>query len=223
MLPRQPPPSNIDENKLTSWCCICYCFTDKLHFCKHPSRMCGPPKCGGPGPKPPHLCNYYHCSSSDCSWEASIEACGDDSSCLSSYYYYQDQNGSSSSSSGSSSSGSSSSSSSGGYDYSGSSSSSSSGGGSDGYDSSSNYDSDGRSGSVSVSNGGSINQIQNSEAATFNPMPYVIGGFLLVGMLAFIVMKKRVSLKNEEYLLFSYYCIVVGAWHVDLTNDYFLL
>jgi hypothetical protein len=182
MLPRQPP-SNIDDNKLT-WC-ICYCFTDKLHFCVHPGPICGPPKCG-PGPHhPPHLCDYYACSSDDCSFAASVEDCGDDSSCVASFYYYQDEG--SSSSSGSSSSG--------GYDSSGSSSS-----GSDVYDNSNNYNGDGSSGRGGVSNGGSTYEIQNAKSA-FSPMPYVIGGFALVGVLAFIVMRKRVSLKKQH--LFS--------------------
>lgn len=115
-----------------------------------------------------------------------MESCGEDRSCAASVSYYQGQSGgSSSSSSGTSSS---SSSSSGGNDYAGSSS-----GGSDGSD-----NDDGNFGRTGVSSGGSTNQIQNARAA-FNPMPYVIGGFLLVGVLASIVLRKRVSLKNQYF------------------------
>jgi hypothetical protein len=189
ILPPQPP-SNIDDIKLTL--CICYCFTDKLHICNHPGPLCGPPKCG-PGPHPPRLCDYYQCSSDDCSFDASIDACGDDTSCLASYYYYQDQGGDSSSSSSSSSI-----------------ASSNSEGNDDYYDYDSSNDDDGSFGRTGVSEGGSTYEIQNA-VASFSPMPYVIGGFLLVGVLAFIVMGKRVSLKNQS--LFSStilkYCLEV--------------
>jgi cobalamin biosynthesis Mg chelatase CobN len=173
MLPRQPP-SNMDDNKLT-WC-ICYCFTDKIHVCHHPGPLCGPPKCGM-GPHSPRLCNHYDCSSSSgkCTFKTDVADC-DDSSCTATYDYYNQDGSSSSSGSSSSASSSSASSNSGGYD---------------------NDSGNGSSDRTNVSAGGSTNESHQYATAAFSPMPYVIGGILLVGVLAFIVMRKRVSLKTN--------------------------